>query len=292
VLIYARAPSLLDNIRSRARQLSSKWAGDDVHVDKQHNAQQSAPQPGSALSSANPPGWRPAALDHESSNSVLIEALTDPISSKNAISPGTAAGAGDSGDSNDVTFPGTAAGAVDFAEETQMRTTTTDLSCLLNRGIAGAQGVCEPTGSAGSQTSPKVSSVYEPAESSQNTSKSTLTRISNTCDALDAARCERDTLGTNPGDVNEGQRVYARGTSSAIKTRTTYEGGDGDKYQEAEGGDEEEEREERNRMSESDQEHEAGSEDEDEHDDAGDGEDEEENDEKTIRKTMTRKGEV
>jgi hypothetical protein len=71
-----------------------------------------------------------------------------------------------------------------------------------------------------------------------------LTRISNTCDALDAARCERDALGTNLGDVNKGQRVYARGTSSAIKTRTTYEGGNGDKYQEAGGGDEEEEEEE------------------------------------------------
>jgi hypothetical protein len=120
-----------------------------------------------------------------------------------------------------------------------------------------------------------------------------LTRISNTCDALDAARCERDTLDTNPGDVNEGQGVYARGTSSGIKTRTTYEGGDGDRYQEAEGGDEEEEEgEERDRMSESDQEHEAGSEDEDEYDDNGDGEDKEENDEEMIRKTMTRKREV
>jgi hypothetical protein len=100
--------------------LSSEWAGDDIYVDKQHNAQQSAPQSGSALSSANPPGWRPAGLDHESSNSILIEALDYPISSKDVISPGTAAGAGDSADSNDVTFPSTAAGAVDSAEETQM----------------------------------------------------------------------------------------------------------------------------------------------------------------------------
>jgi hypothetical protein len=248
--------------------LSSEWAGDDIHVDKQHNAQQSAPQSGSALSSANPPGWRPAALDHESSNSVLIEALADPISSKDAVSPGTAAGTGDSADSNDVTFPGTAAGAGDSAEETQMRSTMTDLSCLPNRGIAGAQGVREPIGSAGSQTSPKVSTVPEPSESTQNT-----------CDALDAARCERDTLGTNSRDVNRDQRAHARGTSSGTKTRTTYEGRDGDKYQEAGGGDEEEEGEERDRTSESDQEHEAGSEDEDEYDDNGDGEDEEENDE-------------
>jgi hypothetical protein len=160
-----------------------------------------------------------------------------------------------------------------------MRSTMTDLSCLPNRGIAGAQGVRDPIGSAGSQTSPKVSTVPEPSESTQNISKSTLTRILNTCDALDAARCERDTLGTNPEDVDGVQRVHARGTSSEIKTRTTYEGGDGDKYQEAEGGDEEEEGEERDRMSESDQEHEAGSEDEDEYDDNGDGEDEEENDE-------------
>jgi hypothetical protein len=240
---------VVEHIKSRAKQLLSEWVEDDIHVDKQQNAQQYAAQPGSALPATDPPGWRSAALDHESGGPVLVSIPNRLTSPRDAIISGTAVVADES------------------ADETRIRIDTTDLSSLPVQNSVG-----NPKASAGSQSSPKVSAVFEPSESAQEIPKSTSTGTFVVCDALDSARCEGDTSGAKPGDIDGDQRAHAIVTSSGNKTRGTHGRAEGDEYQEA-GKADEEQGEELDRIGESYQE----SEDEDDDDD-GDDEDEEEDD--------------
>jgi hypothetical protein len=245
---------MVEHIKSRAEQLLSEWVRDDIHVDEQQNAQQCAAQPGSALSATDPPGWHSAALDHEPGDPVSVSILNRLKSSR------------------DATIAGTAVVADESAEEIRMRVDTTDLSSLPVQHSAGAHSVRNPKPSVGSQSSPKVSAVFEPSESAQKTPESTSTGTTVVCEALDSARCKRVTSGVKPGDIDEDQKAHAMVTSSGNKTR----GVQGDEYQEA-GRTEERGEEELDSVGEIDQES-KDEEDDDDRDDEDEEEDEHEED--------------
>jgi hypothetical protein len=204
-------------------------------VDKTQNAQEFAPQSGSALLAAtNPPGWRPAALDHESCDPILIQAPADPISSK------------------DATFPGTTAEAVDSAEKIRMQRTSTDPLSLPNRNVAGKQSACEainvPKTSAGNQNSTRVPTVSKPPDLAQKPSRNTLTSVSSAYKALDTVRYGDITPGADHRDADGDQRHHVTGISNANATHTTYEGDEEDQNQEEGKGTGEKEGEERDRV--------------------------------------------
>jgi hypothetical protein len=211
------------------------------------------------LAATNPPGWRRAALDHESCDPILIQAPADLISSK------------------DATFPGTAAEAGDSAEEIRMQRTTTDPLSLPNRDVAGKQSACEainvPKTSAGNQISTRVPTVSKPPDLAQKPSRNTLTSASSAYKALNTVRYGDITPGADHRDADGDQRHHVTGTSNANATHMTYEGDEEDQNQEEGKGTGEKEGEERDRVYESEQENTDESEDED--GDDGDGEDEE-----------------